>query len=144
MESQDPKAPLVPQDLPQLLWMSYLMALQITILALHLSSVKTRLLPTATPPPLCRWTLVSLPPWRLSAARSATWRVPMAARNIQLEPVMTWRDATPWRRVVSVKPKPVIKALWNGTWCEHDGITVTRDICCTVTRRTFEKRYCKS
>lgn len=52
-ESLDPQAPLVPQDLPWLPWMTSSAALRITTpaLLLLLSSVRTRLCPTATPPP---------------------------------------------------------------------------------------------
>lgn len=51
-ERLDPQAPLVPQDVPWLLWMTSL-ALRITTPAplLLLSSVRTRLCQTATPPP---------------------------------------------------------------------------------------------
>lgn len=52
-ESLDPQAPLVPQDLPALLWMTSLQAFTITTLVPPLlpSSARTRLCPTATPPP---------------------------------------------------------------------------------------------
>lgn len=51
-ERLDPQAPLVPQDVPWLLWMTSL-ALRITTPAplLLLSSARTRLCQTATPPP---------------------------------------------------------------------------------------------
>lgn len=52
-ESLDLQAPLVPQDLPVLLWMTSLLAFMITTPAplLRPSSVRTRLCPTATPRP---------------------------------------------------------------------------------------------
>lgn len=52
-ENLDPQAPLVPQDLPWLLWMTSLTALWIMTPAplLLLSSVRMRRCPTATPPP---------------------------------------------------------------------------------------------
>lgn len=64
LESPDPLALLVPQDLPWLLWTTCLLAFLImTQVPLPLLSlVRMRLCPTATPPPSWLWTLACTPP----------------------------------------------------------------------------------
>lgn len=137
-------------------------------LLLRQSSARTRLCPTATPPPYCQWTPAFRPPWRPSPARSTAWRAQMAAGNILPGPVTTWRDAIPWRRVVSVwgdftagikyrilgelavyfwhiLNRTAIHTLWKTVWCAvwNIIIIILLSIFRVLSQMINIKKYCK-
>lgn len=79
--------------------------IMIQVLLLHLSLARMKLFPTATQPLYCLWTRGSWTLLKPLAVKSATWRALTAAENTLPEPVMTLRDATLWRKVVSIWTK---------------------------------------